>query len=94
MSVEKIKLYNEWVSRIIEAGDELAEYECPHCAYLVHTHVPEKGDIFDSTVQCPNCEKLHFKVVNADGVVTVDADAWDGIQRKLARREVHHAEAD
>lgn len=94
MSAEKIKLYNEWVQRVIHAGKDIAEYECPHCTYLLHALVPPMGDVYDSTVQCPNCDKLHFKVVNDDGDVAVDADPIDGIKKKLAKREVHHAEAE
>lgn len=86
MSAEKLRLYNEWASRVHAAGVELAEYPCPHCDFLLHTHMPEGERVYDSLTSCPNCDLMHFKAVKSDGSVFVRFETDGRI------REVNHAE--
>lgn len=67
----RLHKYNVWIARMRKAGAKLAVYACPTCHEKIEALVPPRGDQYDSLVECPYCEELHFKAVDANGHVNV-----------------------
>ena len=63
------ELYENWLSLVRGAGKLLAEYPCPECGFVTHALIPPKGDVYDSTANCPSCLTTYFKVVDDQGSV-------------------------
>lgn len=63
--------YLAHVARAKANGAALTSYLCHYCNEWIETLVPPKGDVWDSAVVCPYCNRLHFKVVDDAGHVTV-----------------------
>lgn len=61
--------YNEHTDRLKASGAKLTSYPCPACHGTIETIQPPGGQVYDSIVDCPHCEKMHFKVVFSDGLV-------------------------
>lgn len=61
--------YTVYIARLKKSGAKLIAYPCPACREEIETLVPPKGRKYDSLVQCPHCEEMHFKVVGAGGRV-------------------------
>lgn len=61
--------YNECIARRKARGELLASYLCPGCFGEIECSIPKFGQVYDSIVECPHCEKMHFKVVHHDGLV-------------------------
>ncbi len=66
---ELLARYNEHTARRKAHGETLANYKCPFCLGQIECSIPRHGQVYDSMVECPFCEKLHFKTVYSDGAV-------------------------
>ena len=69
-----IDLKQQYLSHIAKLEQQkvpLASYCCPACDYLIKTHRPAAGDVYDTMTTCPNCEELYFMCVQSNGKVTL-----------------------
>lgn len=64
--------YQTWLEKMKAAGKALASYGCPSCGGVIHSLRPQQGDTYDTAVSCPFCNRLHFRVVESSGKVTVE----------------------
>lgn len=62
--------YQAFIQRYKAAGKPLAAYNCPVCDFQIETPKPKPGDVYDSLTLCPECDRVHYKVVNSDGQVS------------------------
>ena len=60
----------EHIAKLIEPGVALTEFKCPECSALISTRIPDSG-VYDTMSTCPECEEIFFKIVHANGRVTI-----------------------
>lgn len=53
-------------------GAQLAAYTCPGCDRAIAALVPAPGDRYDTAVVCPDCARMHFRVVRDDGSMAAE----------------------
>lgn len=75
--------HNEHIARLKQNGVRLAEYACPSCGMTIEVIMPARGQVYDSMVECPHCEKMHFKIVDDSG--SVETHVLHPITKKLQR---------
>lgn len=61
--------YEEHVKKWAQRGESFGKYECPYCQYSISALIPKPGTVFSSSVICPACEGLHFKIAKSDGAI-------------------------
>lgn len=69
MSQAKLIEYQEWLSKVEDAGFNMLAFTAPCCGNELKTIAPEtKGVMWDSLVFCPHCNQPFYKYVYADRV--------------------------
>jgi len=69
MSNSKLIEYQEWVSKVEDAGFNLLVYTVPCCGNELKTIAPEtKGVMWDSLAFCPHCGQGFVKYAYFDHV--------------------------
>lgn len=71
---ELVARYRKHIERRMTRGERLASYQCPHCAGEIKCSIPPIGQVYDSLVECPHCNKLHGKIVHCSGNVETFGD--------------------
>lgn len=56
--------YTAYTTRLMDQGVTLQHFKCPHddCAKEILHQRPPRGATWDSTGQCPHCEKYYWRV--------------------------------
>ncbi|MDF1691744.1 MAG: hypothetical protein P1U47_05200 [Zhongshania sp.] len=62
--------YSHWL-RCVKANQvPLLDYTCPDCKQELQALRPPEGEEpWDSVIECPHCQGLHFRVAHSQGAV-------------------------
>jgi DNA-directed RNA polymerase subunit RPC12/RpoP len=64
--------YSNWVKTVQALGVPMLAYHCPSCSESLEALQPPEGeDPWDSVIQCPYCERKHYRVARNNGEVDV-----------------------